>query len=286
MVGLYREDDKLLPIVLRSSERDRELVARNLDLLQIRPLLSTRSVPLSQVTSSIETSWRDPFIFRYNRNRTISAQGVPRGLATDLQEDVRAGIEAIELPPGYALMWDGEDRSSRDAQRSLIPGVAPALVVMALVIVALFNNYRQPLIILCIVPFALIGVVVGLLVTRQPLGFVAILGAMSLSGMMVKNAVVLLDEINTLKKAGQREYDAVVNAAVARLRPVLLAAGTTVLGVIPLLADVFWVSLAVVIMFGLAIGSVITMILVPVLYAIFYRVKPSSSPGRERTAAS
>ncbi|TVQ33872.1 MAG: efflux RND transporter permease subunit [Phycisphaeraceae bacterium] len=286
IVGLYREDDKLLPIVLRSSERDREQAARNLDILQIRPLLSSRSAPLSQVTSSIETGWRDPFIFRFNRKRTISAQGVPVGLATDFQENVRARIDAIELPPGYTLNWDGEYRSSRDAQKSLVPGVVPAFIVMAIVIVALFNNYRQPLIILCIVPFALIGVVVGLLVTGQPLGFVAILGAMSLAGMMVKNAVVLLDEINALKKAGEPEYDAVVNAAVARLRPVVLAAGTTVLGVIPLLGDVFWVSLAVVIMFGLAIGSVITMILVPVLYALFYRVQapPSTAPTSSSAA--
>ena len=105
---------------------------------------------------------------------------------------------------------------------------------------------------------------------------ICLLGAMSLAGMMVKNAIVLLDEVNALKREGQPEYDALINAAVARLRPVLLAAGTTVLGVIPLLADVFWASLAVVIMFGLAIGSVITMILVPVLYAIFYRVKPTN----------
>jgi len=281
IVGLYREDDKLLPIVLRSAERDREQIARNLDILQVRPLLSSRSVPLSQVTTSVETQWRDPFIFRFNRARTIAAQGVPEGLATDYLDDVREKIDAIELPPGYTLKWDGEYRSSRDAKASLVPGVVPAFIIMALVIVGLFNNYRQPLIILCIVPFALIGVVVGLLVTGQPFGFVALLGAMSLAGMMVKNAIVLLDEVNALKKEGQPEYDALVNAAVARLRPVLLAAGTTVLGVIPLLGDVFWVSLAVVIMFGLAIGSAITMILVPVLYAMFYRVRrgePGSAP--------
>lgn len=275
IVGIYREDDKLLPIVLRNEARDRAQAARNLDVLQVRPLISSSSVPLAQVTSSISTQWQDPMIFRFNRKRTIAAQGVPLGLATDFLEDVRAEIDAIPLPTGYALEWDGEYRSSRDAQKSLLPGVVPAFIIMALVIVGLFNNYRQPLIILFIVPFALIGVVSGLLVTRQPFGFVALLGAMSLAGMMVKNAIVLLDEVNALKKEGQPEYDALVNAAVARLRPVLLAAGTTVLGVIPLLADVFWVSLAVVIMFGLAIGSVITMILVPVLYAIFYRVKPT-----------
>ncbi|TVQ63762.1 MAG: efflux RND transporter permease subunit [Phycisphaerales bacterium] len=276
IVGLYREDDKLLPIVLRSDRRDREQIARNLDILQVRPLVSNRSVPLAQVTSGLPVEWRDPVIYRFNRKRSIIAQGVPVGLTTDLFDDVRAGVEAIELPPGHSLMWKGEHRSSRDAQMSLIPGVIPAFIVMALVVVGLFNNYRQPLIILCIVPFALIGVVTGLLVTRQPFGFVALLGAMSLAGMMVKNAIVLLDEVNALRKQGQSEHDAVVNAAVARLRPVLLAAATTVLGVIPLLADVFWASLAVVIMFGLAIGSVITMFLVPVLYAIFYRVRPTA----------
>lgn len=275
VVGLYREGDKLLPIMLRNDARDRAQASRNLDVLQVRPLISDRSVPLAQVTTGLETKWQDPMIFRFNRMRTICAQGVPSGLATDFLDDVRAEIDAIPMPAGYSLRWHGEYRSSRDAQLSLVPGVIPAFIIMALVIVGLFNNYRQPLIILCIVPFALIGVVAGLLATRQPFGFVALLGAMSLAGMMVKNAIVLLDEVNSLKRDGQPEYDALINAAVARLRPVLLAAGTTVLGVIPLLSDVFWASLAVVIMFGLAIGSVITMILVPVLYALFYRTKPT-----------
>lgn len=254
IVGLYREDDKLIPIILRSSSGDREQAARNLDVLQIRPLLSSTSVPLKQVTTRVEPEWRDPFIFRFDRRRTIAAQGVPLGFATDYLDDVRSKLEAIELPPGYSLNIDGEYRSSRDAQKSLLPGVVPAFIIMALVIVGLFNNYRQPLIVLFVVPFALIGVIVGLIVTGQPFGFVALLGAMSLAGMMVKNAIVLLDEINALQKQGQAPYDALVNAATSRLRPVLLAAGTTVLGVIPLLSDVFWSSLAVVIMFGLAIG--------------------------------
>lgn len=284
IVGLYREDDKLIPIILRSSEGDREQAARNLDVLQIRPLLSSNSVPLTQVTGSVELEWRDPFIFRFNRRRTIAAQGVPLGFATDYLDDVRTKLEAIELPPGYALNIDGEYRSSRDAQISLLPGVGPAFIIMALVIVGLFNNYRQPLIVLFVVPFALIGVIVGLIVTGQPFGFVALLGAMSLAGMMVKNAIVLLDEINALQKLGQAPYNALVNAATSRLRPVLLAAGTTVLGVIPLLSDVFWSSLAVVIMFGLAIGSAITMLLVPVLYAMLYRVTPGG-PTKQPIAA-
>jgi multidrug efflux pump subunit AcrB len=275
MVGLYREDDKLLPIVMRASERDRARAADDLDVLQVRPPLADQSVPLGQVTTSIDPDFTDPTIFRFNRKRTIAAQGVPLGLATDYFDDVRPAIDAIPLPTGYSLLWDGEHRSSRDAQLSLIPGAVPAFIIILLVIVGLFNNYRQPLIILMIVPFALIGVVGGLVTTRQPFGFVALLGVLSLAGIMVKNAIVLLDEVNALKKGGQQDYDAVVNAAVSRLRPVLLAAGTTVLGVIPLLTDVFWSSLAVVMMFGLLAGSVITMILAPVLYSILYKVRAS-----------
>jgi len=119
-------------------------------------------------------------------------------------------------------------------------------------------------------------VTVGLLCTGQPFGFLALLGAMSLAGMMIKNAIVLLDQINLEKAAGKNPYEAIIDAALSRLRPVVLAAGTTVLGVIPLLGDVFWVAMAVTIMFGLAFGTVLTMILLPVLYACFFKV-PSPS---------
>ena len=199
-------------------------------------------------------------------------EAVPAGLATVLRADVIDAVESMPLPPGYALEWDGEYRSSRDAQQSLIPGMIPAGIIIALITVALFNAYRPPLIILFTIPFALIGVTVGLLATRQPFGFVALLGAMSLAGMMIKNAIVLLDQVNLEKAAGKSDYDAIMQAAVSRLRPVLLAAGTTVLGVIPLLKDVFWISLAVTIMAGLAFGTILTMIVLPVLYAVFYRI--------------
>ena len=127
------------------------------------------------------------------------------------------------------------------------------------------------------IPFALIGITLGLLLTGQPFGFVALLGAMSLGGMMIKNAIVLLDQVNIEKAAGKNDYEAIMEAAVSRLRPVLLAAGTTVLGVIPLLKDVFWVSLAVTVMAGLAFGTILTMIVLPILYAVLFRVK---SPRR------
>ena len=144
-----------------------------------------------------------------------------------------------------------------------------------LTIVALFNAYRPPIIILLTVPFAFIGIVAGLLGVGTPFGFVALLAAMSLAGMMIKNAIVLLDEINANLAVGKNPYDAVLDAAISRLRPVVLAATTTVLGVVPLLQDVFWIGMAVTIMAGLSFGTILTMILVPVLYAILYRVRPT-----------
>jgi multidrug efflux pump subunit AcrB len=204
----------------------------------------------------------------------VTVQAVPVGLATELRTpELVEKISKIKLPPGYTMEWDGEYKSARDAQASLVPGIVPAVLIMALILVGLFNSYRKPLIIVLIIPFAMIGVTLGLLITRQPFGFVALLAAMSLAGMMVKNAIVLVDEIDALQAAGQAPFDAVINAAVSRLRPVLLAAGTTVLGVIPLLSDVFWVSMSVVIMFGLTLGAVITMVLLPTIYSLLFGIR-------------
>jgi multidrug efflux pump subunit AcrB len=274
-VGLYREQDKLLPIFLRTPLEERVQFASSLPFLQIHPTLSATAIPLSQVIDQVQLQWVDVNIWRRDRRRTVSVQartadGVPASLLFD---DVRARAETQQLPPGYKFEWGGERESSQDAQKSLLPGLIPAGIIMAIAVVALFNALRPPLIIVCVIPFAMIGVTIGLVVTGQPFGFLALLGAMSLVGMMIKNAIVLLDEVNLEKRQGKSDYHAVVDAAASRLRPVLLAAATTVLGVMPLLSDVFWVAMAVTIMFGLAFGTVLTMILIPVLYACFYRIE-------------
>jgi multidrug efflux pump subunit AcrB len=159
----------------------------------------------------------------------------------------------------------------------LVPGIVPAAALMLLIIVGLFNAYRPPLVIVLTVPFVIIGITWGLLLTGTPFGFVALLGAMSLAGMMVKNAIVLLDEIDANLAAGRPRYEALLEASASRLRPVALAAATTVLGVIPLLQDVFWVGLAVTLMAGLSVGAVLTMVLVPVFYATLYRIGARST---------
>ncbi len=271
-VGLYREGDDLLPIILRSVEDERNAAA-DLSNLQITPNLSRENVPLEQVVSEIRTEWEDPIIVRYNRRRAVTVQASPANATfPSLYASVVDQFNAIELPPLYELMWDGEFKSTYDAQSSLTPGMVPAVVVMLFIIVALFNAYRPTIVILLTIPFVFIGITAGLLGTGSPFGFVALLGAMSLCGMMIKNAIVLLDEVDIQLAAGKSQYDAVTLAAVSRLRPVALASATTILGVIPLLKDLFWVSMAVVLMVGLTFGTILTMVLVPVFYSIVFKV--------------
>ena len=280
-VGQYREGDDLIPIVVRNPEAERKQAAVELDVVQVIPSLSTNSVPVSQVIDDIVIEWEEQLIWRWDRRRAITVQASPAAgvTATALRDSVLADFEAIELPPGYTLEWDGEYDSSKESQEALIPGIVPTVVIMTFIIVILFNAFRPPIIIFAVIPFVAIGITFGLLVTQVPFGFIALLGAMSLSGMMIKNSVVLLDQVNINISEGMDRYTAVIEAAVSRLRPVINAAATTVLGMAPLLQDVYWVSMAVTIMFGLAFGTILTMVLVPVLYALLYRLEPPEKAG-------
>jgi multidrug efflux pump subunit AcrB len=274
-VGQYREGDTVYPILLRNRDKDRQQMPGALDSLQVDRKLSPRPVPLAQVTRGIDTEWVDPIIMRFNRRRVNSVQASPNGVTfPTLQAAVMDKFQEMEknLRPGYALFWDGEDYSTRRAQDGLNPGTIPATVVILFILVVLFNAVRPPLILLLAIPFALIGITSGLLVTQMAFGFMALLGAMSLAGMMLKNGIVLIDQINLELAGGKAPYTAVMDAAISRLRPVVNTATTTVLGVAPLLQDAFWASMSVTIMGGLAFGTIITMVLVPVLYCTLYKI--------------
>ena len=272
-IGLYRERDDLIPIVMRNIEKERQNVAA-LDVLQLQGALSTESFPISQVIDDTLPKWEDPILLRRNRRPTITVQAnpIPGITLPSLASNVGEEFEAIETPPGYTLEWGAEKEDSADSQASLIPGVIPAVALMAFIIVALFNAFKPPLVIVFTIPFVWIGLTFGLLGSGAAFGFVALLGAMSLAGMMIKNAIVLLDQVNLNLKEGAEPYSALIDAAVSRLRPVVLAAATTVLGVAPLLQDVFWIGMAVVIMAGLTFGTILTMVLVPVFYATLFRI--------------
>jgi len=275
-IGLYRENDEMLPIILRHVEDDRANLA-SFDVLQVQAGLSTSTLPIAQVTDGIEMEWEETKVWRRDRRRTITVQANPVLGVTlpSLMKEVQAKIESLEVPPGYKAEWGGTTEDSAKSQKALIPGFVPTFAVILFVLVALFNAFRPPIVIMLTVPFAMIGITTGLLSFQAPFGFMALLGAMSLMGMMIKNAIVLLDEVNINLTQGMGQYDAVIIAALARLRPVVLAAATTVLGVMPLLQDVFWFGMAVTIMAGLAFGTVLTMLVVPVLYCMFFKV---SSP--------
>jgi multidrug efflux pump subunit AcrB len=281
-VGLYREGEDLFPIILRHTQAERERIATDFDVVQIAPAFSRSSIPLAAVVRGTRLEWEDPIIMRSNRRRAVTVQASPAIVTFPaLRASVLEEFESIELPPGYSLDWYGEFKSTLDSQLSLVPGVVPAVVMVIFIIVILFNSLRPPVIILLVIPFALIGVAAGLLGTGNPFSFMALLGAMSLAGMMIKNSIVLLDEIKAQIEDGKDDYTAIIDSAVARLRPVVLAAATTVLGVMPLLQDIFWVAMAVTIMAGLTFGTILTMVVVPVLYATLYGV---SGPAPERNS--
>ena len=189
-------------------------------------------------------------------------------------DSVRPKIEAIELPPGYHLEWDGEYGDSTESKEDLNKALPKGLLGMILVVFLLFGSVRQPLVIWATVPLALIGVVIGLLLLNVPFEFMAILGLLSLSGLLIKNAIVLVDQIDQDIAAGKPRLTAVIDSAASRMRPVMMGALTTVLGVVPLFADAFFQSMSVVLVFGLSFATVLTLIIVPVLYVTFFKIKP------------
>ena len=274
-VGVYREEDELLPIIMRAPESQRSDVA-SIRNLQIWSPAAQRVIPLRQVVIGFETVFEDQIIQRVNRERVITALADPRrGEAAPLLAAVRDRVEAIPLPEGYRLEWWGEYKSSADAQGALASKIPIFVIAMVLITLALFNSLRQTAVIWLVVPLAVVGVTVGLLSTGQPFGFMALLGFLSLTGMLIKNAIVLVDEINLQRRQDKPEVQAITDSAVSRLRPVMMAAATTILGMTPLFPDAFFVSMAVTIAFGLGFATILTMVVVPVLYATIFRMKTS-----------
>ncbi len=273
-VGVYREGDTLIPIIARAPESER-LDAESIGQIQIISPVTGAAVPLEQVVDSINMAWRNSLLLREDRVWKIKAQSDPVAgdLASDLQGRVRPQINAIELPPGVKLEWGGELGNSTEAKGDLASTIPMGLLAMVLVVVILFNGLRQPLVIWLVVPLALIGVVLGLVVTGTPMEFMAILGLLSLSGLLIKNAIVLVDQMDIEIADGKARFDAVVDSAASRVRPVMMGALTTVLGVIPLFGDAFFKSMAVVLVFGLTFATVLTLIVVPALYVVIFQIK-------------
>jgi multidrug efflux pump subunit AcrB len=310
-VGIYREDDELLPIISRAPASER-VDLDNLGAIPVWSPVANGMIPLDQVVSSFDTEFEDANLWRRDRTSMLKIHSDPRDglLPSELMARIKPKIEQalnvdvgqvldkrfgpdedpfanfdggtlkvgdsdiwpLKGMPGYYMAWGGDAESSAKAGAALGATVPIFAGLMMLIVLMLFNSIRKTLVIWLTVPLSLIGVTVGLLMFNQPFGFMALLGLMSLSGMLIKNAVVLLDEINAQLDSGKAAFHAIVESGVSRLIPVSMAASTTILGLIPLLGDAFFIAMAVTIMFGLGFATVLTLIVVPVLYATFFKV--------------
>lgn len=273
-IGQYREDDELRSIIMRPIKEERQDVSGIRDV-QVFSQIAGTYVPIAQVVDEFELVYEAGNLRRIDRILSITAQSdnAPGVLSGDLFNEVRPAIEAINLPPGYALEWKGEYGNSQEANEGLASIMPIAFGAMIVVVILLFNAIRQPVVIFLTVPLAIIGVVWGLAGSQTPLEFMALLGILSLTGMMIKNAIVLIDETDSQIANGKARLSALIDAGLSRARPVALGVTTTVLGVVPLLWDPFFKSLAVVIICGLSFATVLTLVVVPTLYAVFFRVK-------------
>lgn len=276
--GVYREDERQIPIIVRQPEDSR----RSLIDQVLYAESSRATVPISQVIDGMVFEAQDTLVHRRDRVMTITVGAdIAKGVtAAQVQAQIESSIEAMEIPPGYKMEWGGEKESSGDAQAALGAQLPLSLIIMVLISILLFNALRQPLIIWLLVPMSVNGVTLALLGTGMPFTFTALLGLLSLSGMLIKNGIVLVEEIDILRreKPDMHLADAIVMASTSRLRPVVLAAATTILGMIPLIWDAFFASMAVTIMGGLAFASILTLIAAPVFYYLFF---PSPKPQND-----
>ena len=268
-MGVFRERDRLIPIVVRRAPED----SYNIYDQVVFSSSAGKFLPLEQMIDGIDVEVENTLVHRRDRlpTLTVGADIPPDMTAATVFAEVQETIEAMQIPPGYLMEWGGEHESSGDANESLGKQLPVTLLIMVLISVLLFNAIRQPVIIWLLVPMSVNGVVIGLLGTGFPFTFTALLGLLSLSGMLIKNGIVLVEEIDLVRETGKPLREAIVEASVSRLRPVMLAAVTTILGMAPLLTDAFFVSMAITIMGGLAFATVLTLVAAPVFYLIFFR---------------
>ncbi|MBQ7562153.1 MAG: efflux RND transporter permease subunit [Synergistaceae bacterium] len=283
-VGAFRDKNKSLPILFGLIPEERNRV-ENLVSLPIWSPSANKSVTLGSVISDIAVSYEDEVIMRRNRRRvlTVASDVILGSNVAEMQERIRPKIESIPLPFGYRFEWGGEDESQKDAMNGMSKLFLPCLILMFTIMVFLFNGFRQPFIIFGSIPLIVIGVVIGLLLARKPLDFLSIVGILSLVGMLAKNSIVLLDQVASDFASGKDRYLSIVETGVSRLRPVAMSAVTTVLGMIPLIWDSMFGPMAVTIMGGLTVSTVLTMVFIPVMTAVAYNV-PNPDPDSDNSS--
>ncbi|MCY3982169.1 MAG: efflux RND transporter permease subunit [Alphaproteobacteria bacterium] len=269
--GAYREGERLIPIIVRLPRES----GLGLGDQMVWSTAAAAFVPIEQAIDGFTWEAQDTLVHRRDRLLTLTVSAdIPRErTAAEVHATIRKMIEGMLLPLGYQMAWGGEFESSGKAQSGLAGQLPLSVVAMVLISILLFNTLRQPLVVWLLVPMAVNGVVIGLLGTGLPFTFTALLGLLSLSGMLIKNGIVLVEEIDLVRRNGRALNEAIETACKSRLRPVALAAATTILGMMPLLTDAFFVSMAATIMSGLAFASLLTLVAAPVLYHVLFARK-------------
>ena len=276
--GSYRDRDNNIPIIMRN-KGSQELSVSDLDGVNIFAQSSGQNVPLVQV-AEIDPVWQYPKILRRNlfRSMTTSCDAIDGFTASDLTDDILPWLEeeSQSWSPGTHFVLGGESEQSGEAMGAVIAKLPLAGFIILLLLILQFNSFRKTFIVLSTIPLGVIGVVLGLLLFRSSFGFMAFLGIISLAGIVINNAIVLLDRIKIeMDDMGRPPYEAIISAAQQRFRPILLTTFTTTLGLIPLYlgGGAMWEPMAISIMVGLLFATVITLLFVPVLYKILFRVK-------------
>jgi len=266
-VSVFRQNDRLIPIKIRSPDSN----MGNLDSIPVRSLLGGHGAPLGHLVSEFKLAGEESIIWHRNRIPTISAQAdVQQGvIATKVQSEIADAIEAIPLPAGYTMEWGGEYYEARRSVIDIFSQLPKAGLIILVIMVALFSGFMQPAIILITLPLASIGIVAMMLITGQPFGFMALVGAICLSGMITKNGIVLLDQIGIFREKGLSIKDAVETATLDRTMSISMGALTTLLGMIPLLSDQLFGQMAACIIGGLAVATPLSLFIMPALYIIF-----------------
>lgn len=306
VVGAINDQDKVVPVYITMRNADGSRISDlttipvwstlniNVDPSSVSDLLSGaasqleiadqlyKTTIMSNVIDSTGIVWNENLISRYNGRRAIEAECDPdpfnpEASPASVMAMIRQSIDSIPLPPGYNMRWVGELETSDESNEALLGFMPLIMIIVFAVLLLLFNRWKKVFLILICFPFVLCGIVPLLLLTDTPFTFMAILGFMGLIGMMVKNAIVLVDEINRLTtEESVPEYDAIIRATLSRVRPVMLASITTIVGLIPLINDPMYGSLAVTIIGGLFVGTIVTLMLLPLFYSIFFKVKKAS----------
>lgn len=272
VLGEFRKDDLVLPILLKGSDADSFKIN---DMRTLPVFGAGQSTTLEQVVDNFDFKYEFPVMKTYNRQFVMMAQADPmRGEnAAETFNRILAKVQEIELPEGYKMKIFGEQAGQAESNAALAANLPLAFFLMFVTLLFLFRTYRKPIIILLMLPLIFIGIVMGLFFLGKSFDFFAILGLLGLIGMNIKNAIVLIDQIDIETAAGKSPYEAVITATTSRIIPVAMASGTTILGMLPLLFDAMFGGMAATIMGGLLVASALTLFVLPVAYCAIHRIK-------------